>query len=631
MSLTLTPLATYRPESIWLARRAFFDEGRQTEGLIADAVLRSWRRCTDRGRTVNEPIEFSPVDRSKLQLLLDRNRPLFEAAQPELLALARSVTAGGYAVLLTDAQGRALAVNGAIADRSSALRLAFRPGVDLSEASIGTNAMSVAMSEGRAVSVFGPEHFHTDTQLFHCCAAPVFDPQGEVVGAVDVSRDMPGMLQSALWMSERCAQHIERRMFDAVPAFLHLEVDVGNSSLGASRAWLALGADGELLAASRGARQLMSLPRDLRHADFGALFNDRFDSLVDRLQRSPAETTLPLQDGLRITARALHRSPRFASQPAQALTGSEDSGRPQFGDTRIENAFDRARQAFGANLPVLITGETGTGKDVAARALHSNGPQPSGPFVALNCAAIPAELLAGELFGHVEGAFTGARRGGAVGKIEAADGGTLFLDEIGDMPLQLQAALLRVLDNGEVVRLGSTTARRIAVRIVCATHHDLQRSVGERRFREDLYYRIAGHVLHLLPVRERVGFDDLLNHLLVKAGCKPDRVPAHVRAAMRVLPWPGNVRQLAHAIRRAVALGPSDSILSLDDFDLAPASPQTATNAETVAAKQGLLGQAQEQAIQHALTQCNGNVTRAAQLLGMGRATLYRKLSRQRN
>ena len=182
--LTSSPLIAYQPEAIWHARRAFFDEGRETVGQIGDAVLRSWRRCSDQGHRVQDAVEFAPVERSALQLLMERNRTLLEVAQPELGSLARSVSDAGYATLLTDARGHALAVDGAISSHSKPLRHAFRAGVDLSEASIGTNAMSVAMSEEQPVSVCGPEHYFSDVQVFHCCAAPVFDPQGQPIGHI---------------------------------------------------------------------------------------------------------------------------------------------------------------------------------------------------------------------------------------------------------------------------------------------------------------------------------------------------------------------------------------------------------------------------------------------------------------
>lgn len=637
----------YQPENIWHARRAFFDEGRQSVDLIGDAVLRSWRRCSGEGYKVQDTVDFAPVERSALQLLKERNRTLLHVARPELGSLARSVADAGYASLLTDAFGYALAVEGAIAAHSAPLRHAFREGVDLSESAIGTNAMCVAMSEKTSVSVCGPEHFYADVQLFHCCAAPVFDPQGEVIGAVDVSHDMPGMLRSALWLASRCAQRIERRLFQEVPSFLHLEIDVDegivDSNGHSTQAWLALDEDGQVLAASRAARQLMGMAPNVNGFAFSELFDTRFSSWIGRLKATALQgVPLQLKSGLRLRAQAMAGTKRLQGITSQAGIGSAivqpalasnlprgDASRPIFGDERLSQAFEHALRAFRAGLPILLTGETGTGKDVTARALHSASANADGPFVALNCAAIPAELLSGELFGHVDGAYTGSRRGGALGKIESAHGGTLFLDEIGDMPLPLQAALLRVLDSHEVVRLGDTKARSVDIRVVCATHRNLGESIAEGTFREDLYYRITGHEMNLLPLRERRQFDGLLNALLQHANVPRTRLLEPLRERLREARWPGNVRQLGHALRRAVALAEPGEPLLWQDFESTVAFTARNRGLETsglAALDTGLLRNLQERAIVEAIRDTGGSVTDAARRLGIGRATLYRKI-----
>ena len=651
--LTSSALIAYQPEAIWHARRAFFDEGSDRVGHIGDAVLRSWRRCSDQGHRAQDAVEFAPVERSALQLLIERNRTLLEVARPELGSLARSVSDAGYAALLTDARGHALAVDGSISSHSKPLRHAFRAGVDLSEASIGTNAMSVAMSEQQPVSVCGPEHYFSDVQVFHCCAAPVFDPQGEVIGAVDVSHDMPGMLRSALWLASRCAQRVERRLFQRLPSFLHLEIDVDegftNADGASTQAWLAFDEDGQLVAASRAARQLIGLPAQRTGFAFSDLFDTRFASWLSQLDAAASHgLPLQLQGGVRLRAQSMAGTARtasamsFAAPPLAATTdlaapdarAVRTEARPSFGDARLARAFEQARRALRARLPILLTGETGTGKDVTARALHRTGAQAEGPFVALNCAAIPAELLSGELFGHVDGAYTGSRRGGAAGKIEAAHTGTLFLDEIGDMPLALQASLLRVLDSHEVVRLGDTKPRQVDVHIVCATHRDLAQCVAEGRFREDLFYRVTGHVMALTPLRERANFDEVLDALLRQA-CVPEAsVPPPLRKRLRSARWPGNVRQLSHALTRALALAAPGMPLSWSDFEPneppVDATPRQESS-RSLAMDSGMLRTAQNRAIAAAMSEAGGNVTQAARRLGIGRATLYRKVKALRD
>jgi len=628
-SAVALPRPHYRPVAIWNARHAFFEQGQASQGLVDDAVLRSWQRCSERGHAVDEPVAFEPVERAHVSRLLQAHHDLLAAAQPELADLAASVRDAGYAVLLTDRSGSVLAVDGAIAERSLPLQLAFRPGVDLSEAAIGTTAMSVAIQEEQAVRVLGAEHFYTETQIFHCSAAPVFDPHGDVVAAVDVSRDMPGMVDSTLWLASRCAQRIERRLFRTLRAAVHVEIDAGGGTCieaAGSGAWLAFGSDGELLAANRAARGLMGLPAGALAQHFDQLFVERFGGWVSALRRSSSGAPLRMQDGVRLRALPFDGTTTTAHAPRVVVAARTlPPATPEFGDPHLARQFERALRAMAAGLPLLVSGETGTGKEVATRALHAAGARAGGPFVALNCAALPGELLAGELFGHVEGAFTGSRRSGAAGKIEAAHGGTLFLDEIGDMPLALQVSLLRVLDGKEVVRLGCHRPRPVDVSVVCATHRDLAQLVRQGLFREDLMYRLCGHTLHLLPLRERRDFDAVLDTLLRRFGAEASRAGPALRAALRARPWPGNVRQLSNAVQRAVALAEPGAQLSMDDFG----AVEPSCGASTVAAGAGLMHAVADQAIDAALQQCEGKVTQAARLLGIGRATLYRKL-RQR-
>lgn len=641
---SLQALPAYQPEHIWLARRRFFDEGQEPTGLVSDPVLRGWKRCLDLGRKVHESVDFMLSERMALGQLMDRHATLMQAARPEMDALTGAVAKAGYAVLLTEAGGRVLFADGAGHGHNAAFRLAFRPGVDVSEEAIGSSAMSVALREGQATRLFGPEHFFAATQIFHCCAAPVFDPAGHVIATVDVSRDRPGMRDSALWLAQRCADRIERKLFLARPACVHVELDLAQDPDAAwqpSQALLAIGEGGELIAASRHARQLLGLPHDVHGLHVDEVFEQRFPRWMDTAHTQGEHGTLRLAGGVLLRARVLNgrdRTPPRAAHGASAFAPrTPPTAHPLvLGDAPMETDFAIAQRAYQADLPVLLTGETGCGKEVVAQALHAHGARQGKPFVALNCAGIPPELLAGELFGHVDGAYTGSRRGGACGKVEAAHGGTLFLDEIGDLPLHVQATLLRVLDSREVVRLGATQARAVDVRILSATHQDLHRLVSEGRFREDLYYRLAGHVCHLKPLRERLHSGRLLDALLRQLDCAPHRLNPHARGWLLTQPWPGNVRQLRHVLRRALMLAEPDQVLGLDEVQRALGAEPTARTPSPptpltlqAGVPQPMLPQLEADAIDTALRQTQGNVTEAARLLGIGRATLYRRLAKR--
>jgi len=289
-----------------------------------------------------------------------------------------------------------------------------------------------------------------------------------------------------------------------------------------------------------------------------------------------------------------------------------------------------ARQVARSDIPVLILGESGTGKELIARAIHQNSPRRRHRLVALNCAGLSESILEDELFGHVRGAFTGAQSD-RPGRFEHADRGTLFLDEIGDMPAAMQAKLLRVLENGEVVRLGSNEPRQVDVRIVSATNRDIDQMVAERAFREDLYFRIKGVTIRIPPLRERREDIPLLMHFfMTQAAEKYDKTIEHVEPEVQqqlmTYAWPGNVRQLKTVVENMVVLAPGDRITP----DLLPAEirPGGGVGAEPHLGQ--LVGisieQAEVELIRNTLKMTEGNREKAAKILGIGERTLYRKI-----
>jgi DNA-binding NtrC family response regulator len=335
---------------------------------------------------------------------------------------------------------------------------------------------------------------------------------------------------------------------------------------------------------------------------------------------------LLLRVGMIAKRRALERE--LASARARLADGAD--GEIVGASPAMAAVLDRLATVAPSDAPVLVVGETGTGKELAARRLHARSPRASGPFVAVNCAAFPEALLEAELFGYERGAFTGAvkRR---EGRFKAADHGTLFLDEVAEMPLPAQAKLLRVVQDGRFEPLGTNTGVRVDVRLVSATNRDLKKAIAEGRFREDLYYRLHGVALHLPPLRERPGDLPLLvAHFVARfspAGRAPPEISLPAWQALSMYPFPGNVRELAHAMQHAVILSRGSAILleHLPD-DIVKVATSTGRGGHSVAPLAVVLKQAEREHLLRALAVAEGRRTRAAELLGISRKNLWEKL-----
>jgi two-component system nitrogen regulation response regulator NtrX len=382
-------------------------------------------------------------------------------------------------------------------------------------------------------------------------------------------------------------------------------------------------------------------------------------TVLERLRAAQPDTPIIMMSGKATLADAVRATKlgafQFLEKPLTPETVLTTVGAAvELARTRAENRMLRAgltpeREIVGNAPPmravralidqvaptparVLITGESGTGKELVARAIHAHSPRAARPMVSVNCAAIPRELVESELFGHEKGAFTGAvhRR---QGRFELADGSTLFLDEIGDLPLDVQAKLLRVLEQGTIERVGGERAKAVDVRVIAATHRDLQREVSAGRFREDLYFRLNVFPIHVPPLRDRK--DDLpalVAHLARIAGSKCARAPrafgADALERLRAHSWPGNVRELANAIERLTILGGADAVRASEvDAILPDDQPDRPAAAEGTSLNEAL-ERYERDLIRHALASAGGNVAEAARTLATDRANLYRRMRR---
>jgi len=629
------------------ARELFFGQGETPEGLVDAAILDSWRRCADQ-RPASARVGFNIQDRSRVEELRGRNTLLIRDFEATLGLFARVLHESGFHPVLTDAEAVTIARFTDPREASGALYDALQLGCDMSEQAIGTAAMNCALACQRPVQVFGHEHYFEANAAFYCAAAPIFDPAGQLVGAVNLTKHREGREFGAISLAESCASAIEHRQLERLRARLTLRMSW--SANGESRnATVAFGADGEVLGMTREARRILNpLGLPLAMLSFESVFDGQYGQWLELLAQSGRPLPIRLNSGLFVFIETRSGPParQPLSMPRATAIANAGHNAPEMGDPEFAGRFRIALKALDKGLPVLLRGETGSGKEVVAHALHRQ--QPAGPFIAINCAALPEALIESELFGYTDGAFTGGRKGGASGRIEEADGGTLFLDEIGDMPLALQARLLRVLDSREVARLGSGKPRPVEFRLLCATHQDLDTLVAQGRFRADLYYRIAGYTLALAPLRERRCLADLFATLVRDGAGHPGGLAPEATALLAAYPWPGNAREALSVLKRAALLCEADEAISADHvrFALPPATlvasqPVAATASATAAAAMAptacsaqpaanapptSLSALEEQAMADALRLTGGNLSLAADHLGVSRSTLQRRV-----
>ena len=608
----------------------------------AAVIDQSHQRSRHYGVAMNDAPDCTRLATGQLQDMLEENRVLFQHAAPAMETLYAQIANTHSMVLLTSAQGLVLHSLGDSDFLEKASRVALVPGMDWSEQTKGTNAIGTALAEQAPVTVLGAQHYMRANQALACSCAPIFDPHGQIVGALDVTGDHRSAHQHTLALVRMSAQMIENQMFaGSFPDGVRLHFHARAEFLGTLVEGIAVFTpDGRFLSANRSAQFQLGLPfAALQVHTFSSLFGLPVSVLHEWFRASAQPRQLGLHNGVSVWCRARLQA-RAAWPVADAARAVPDAPRRlqlsslqylDTGDAQLAAVIHKLRRVADRDIPVMILGETGTGKELLAQAIHSDSARARQPFVAVNCAAIPEPLIEAELFGYEEGAFTGARKKGATGKIVQAHGGTLFLDEIGDMPTHLQARLLRVLQERKVSPLGAGKDVAVDVTVISATHMNLKDRIARGLFREDLYYRLNGLVVRLPALRERTDLDAVVKKLLKTLCDAEGQPPASIAPAAMVLlrrhRWPGNLRQLHNLLRTAVAMAddgliepahlPEDFFEELDAESNPPAAaPESATQplqAITTAAMAQMLRQHQ------------GNVSAAAKALGVSRTTIYRK------
>lgn len=632
--------ATDNTPAILQARQEFLSNGNVEQGAIAEAIERSWRRCLANGIDTNSPQSLEVVTAQELALKREKNQQLLKLAQPEMETLNEQIAHTRNVVILTDDEGVILHSLGGHHFLNEEQRIALSAGASWNENHRGTNAIGTVLIEQSALTVQGAEHFMAYHHSLSCSAVPIFGGENQLIATLDVSNDFNMSQQHTLALVKMSAQMIENRLFMAShKGEVALHFHARPEFIGTLWEGVAIFTDsGQLVAINRSGQFQLSLNTSNAASQQGIQFNNLFDVPFASLLRQVGGTDklivpLRLNNGARIYVQVepLNKKPQISTTPPAAVkrTSAANLDLLDSGDAKISRAVQQIKQVLSRDIPILIQGETGVGKELFARAIHEASAQHKGPWVAVNCAALPEGLIEAELFGYEEGAFTGARRKGSPGKIEQANGGTLFLDEIGDMPLSLQARLLRVLQERTVTPLGSTKTIPVNFSLISATNLKLKEKVESGEFRSDLYYRLNGLSVALPPLRERSDLQALIDVILNIEQAGSVEITPEVRAIFQAHSWPGNIRQLHNVLRTAIALADGAAISTLhltQDFIDEMSLSKPGLLANVTAANPVDLDDLTNQAIRQAMQTEAGNVSAVARQLGISRNTLYRKL-----
>jgi sigma-54 dependent transcriptional regulator, acetoin dehydrogenase operon transcriptional activator AcoR len=694
----------------------------------ADVISRSHQRSSALGLSRGIKSEFDPMVRSDLTVARERNQRLYIHAAPVMQLLFEQIVNTENMIVLTDTHGTILHSVGDDDFLDRASKVALSPGENWAEHAKGTNAIGTALFEEAPTLVHGGEHFMHANSFLTCSAVPIFDPRGQMLGVLDVTGDHRSYHQHTMGLVRMSARMIENHWLsddfnNQLRLHFHRRVEFIGTLL---EGILVVGGDGKILGANRGALDQLGMSGvALRAHSVTSLFGTSTPAIYDHFRAplsAPMQLSLPGGEGFHVRARfdwpsrpslpgtrlgfelanvvadvamvqktaaaststattdpAL--SSIFPSLTARPLMSKESAVKAaptsapsllglnylRTGDAQIEAVLQKVKRIVDHDISLLILGETGTGKELLARAMHHDSSRSRQPFVAVNCASIPESLIEAELFGYEDGAFTGARRKGAPGRILQADGGTLFLDEIGDMPQPLQAHLLRVLQERCVTPLGSTKSIPVNIAVVGATHRNLRDMMNKQEFRDDLYYRLNGLALRLPALRERSDLEAIALRILQTE--RPADTPAispQVLDLFKHYAWPGNIRQLANVLRTAAVMSAGERQITtahlsddfLDDARRAMASghgsshpssavvlPLTSAQAPVSTAVSSsafetshvalpaaepavrqTLEEAEIDLIRNTLEALGGNITATSKRLGISRNTIYRKL-----
>lgn len=667
--------------SAWLR---FTEKGEIDPTRVRPIIAESWKRSKAFG--------IDPYDKSSLSYRLDEealasrrkaNKELLKVAIPFMRILYGVVKGSGFRVDLTDREGYLLYTLGMEEVAGEAFTVPFLVGANRLESFAGTTGIGLALATGQPIQVVGSEHYNFHLHRWTCSSAPVRNPHGEVIGVLNMGGHHNLVHKHTLGVVLGTAQSIEKQLalrkstqeLALTNEFLTTVLSNINDGL------VAVNKHGFITHFNgMAAKILQCTPEDMLGLPIEKAFST-YPELRRALNGSDGREILDAETVIRgkngstrcfLSTKPIRRNNETIGivvimgkvDRVRKLVHRMVGAQARFTfddiigeDKRLKDAVELAKVAAKSSAKVLLQGESGTGKELFAQGIHNASPRSDGPFVAVNCAAVPRDLIESELFGYEDGAFTGAKKGGKPGKFELAEGGTLFLDEIESMPIEMQAKLLRVLEDGQVIRVGGSEVIPVNVRVVAATNRDLRAEVMNGSFREDLLYRLNVITINIPALRERRSdIPILIEHFLKRRAAATGDAKVLAPRALEILcrySYPGNVRELQNIIERACLVSrsgvitPEDlpltvrnhvaergmqRVLKNNEWDLI--NDRTYVGDSLNDAQDGspimTLAEAERRTILNALRVASGNISFAAQVLGVSRSTLHRRLKEYR-
>ncbi|KDR96422.1 PAS domain S-box-containing protein [Peptoclostridium litorale DSM 5388] len=617
------------------------------DGEIKKIILDSWRRCEEYGvdREHGRGKRASEFD---IKNIRDRNIQLINVAIPIMKKMYQVVKGSGFSVMLTDGNGYLLEAIGDEEIMKKAQELNFVKGALWTEEAVGTNAIGTALQIDQPLQTIGNEHYCKNQHSWTCSAAPIHDDEGNIIGCIDMSGECKKAHTHTLGMVITVAYSIESQIeliksnnlinatFSSIRDGMIIFDDNMNIKKANEKA-------AEILGYSN--RDIIGKSMDViaNETDFlsGAVNGDKCYENLDCdfhtsgggvIKCSVKSVPVLLADktiGTVVTFKKSSHVHKMANKVAgyKAVYKFCDIVTQ---DEKMNKIIEHAKKVSLTDCSVLITGQSGTGKELFAQSIHNHSKRAEEPFIAINCASIPRDLMESELFGYEKGAFTGAAKTGRPGKFEIADGGTIFLDEIGEMPLEMQSKLLRFLDNKKISRIGGSYEKILDVRIIAATNRDLVQEISKKNFRQDLYYRLNVMNINIMSLAERIEDVELLAKYFVErlniSQNNKKIISSDYIEKLKSRSWKGNVRELQNAVARVYYLCEEEIIN--DGYDYEKALRQKVDEIKMEHSGIVHIESVEMQNIKNALARCGGNVQKASSILKMSRATIYRKIKK---